>query len=369
MFMSELNTPLLNLSIEKKLLPSPWTSFLIPAVSIFLALLTGGVFLLLTGKDPFHVYTVMFNGAFGSAYGLTETTVKAIPLLLAGLGLSVAFRMQLWNIGGEGQIYMGAFGATWVALNFPDQPAWILLPAMVIAGCLAGALWALLPAIPRAYLGVNEIITTLMLNYVAILWVDYLVYGPWKDPDGYNFPITAPFSPTACLPTLGDTRIHAGLFMGLLLAALFYVLIYRTKFGYEIRVIGESPNAARYAGMNILQKILLVMLISGAVCGLAGMAEVSGVIHRLQHGFSPGYGYTAIIVAWLTKLNPVALIAAAFLFGGLQVGGYAVQMEGVPASVVLMLQGGLLFFVLGGEILSRYKITLGGRNAQGDDAA
>lgn len=357
------------ISLEKRLLPSPAASLLVPLISITLALLTGGIFLGLAGKNPLQVYSVMFVNSFGSTYGLTETVVKAIPLLLAGLGLAVAFRMQLWNIGGEGQIYMGAFGATWVALNFPNQPVWIVLPAMVLAGCIAGAFWALIPAIPRAYLGVNEIITTLMLNYVAILWVDYLVYGPWKDPNGYNFPITAPFSESAVLPTLGDTRIHAGLLIGIVLAIIFYIIIFRTKFGYEIRVIGESPEAARYGGMNITKKIILVMMISGAVCGLAGMAEVAGVTHRLQHGFSPGYGYTAIIVAWLSKLNPIGIIIVALLFGGLQVGGYAIQMSGVSATVVSMLQGILLFFVLGGEILTRYKISINTRNGQGDDAS
>jgi len=352
--------------LEKKLSPSPVTNLLAPFISIILALLTGAVFLAFTGKDPLHVYSVMFTGAFGSTYGLTETMVKAIPLMLAGLGLAVAFRMQLWNIGGEGQIYMGAFAATWVALNFPDQPAWVVLPAMMVAGCIAGGLWAIIPAIPRAYLGVNEIITTLMLNYVAILWVDYLVHGPWKDPNGYNFPITATFSQSATLPALGDTRIHAGLLVGIVLAIILYLLIFRTKFGYEIRVLGESPGAARYAGINITRKVLMVMMISGAVCGLAGMVELSGVTHRLQPGFSPGYGYTAIIVAWLTKLNPLGIIIVAVLFGGLQVGGYAIQMNGVPATMVSMLQGGLLFFVLGSEVLTRYRISINSRDRGAD---
>lgn len=355
------------ITMEKKLSPSKVNSLLVPLVSIIMALLTGAIFLALTGKDPLQVYSVMFNGAFGSRYGLTETMVKAIPLMLAGLGLAVAFRMQLWNIGGEGQIYMGAFGATWVALNFSDLPAWVMLPAMMLAACAAAGLWALIPAIPRAFLGVNEIITTLMLNYVAILWVDYLIYGPWKDPGGYNFPITPLFPESAMLPTLGDTRIHAGLLIGIVLAIVLYLLIFRTRFGYEIRVLGESPEAGRYAGMNITKKIVLVMVISGAICGLAGMAEISGVVHRLQQGFSPGYGYTAIIVAWLTKLNPLGIVIAAILFGGLQVGGYAVQMNGVPASVVFMLQGGLLFFVLGGELLTRYRISI--KNHRGDDTA
>ncbi len=343
--------------IEKRLVPSSTSFVIVPLVSIILALLVGAVFLVLSGHNFWEVYKVMFAGAFGSIYGITETIVKAIPLTITGLGVALAFRMQLWNIGGEGQLYMGAFAATWVALNFSDAEEWWVLPLMITLGMLAGGLWALVPAIPRAIWGVNEIITTLMLNYVAIFWVDYLVYGPWKDPNGYNFPLTAPFSPAAILPVLGHSRIHAGLFFGLFIALLFYIIIYHTRWGYEIRVCGESPDAARYAGININKNILLVMFVSGAVCGLAGMAEVSGIAHRLQHGLSTGYGYTAIIIAWLSRLHPFVIIVVAFLFGALQVGGYIVQTSGIPSSMVAMLQGLLLFFVLGGELLTNYRIA------------
>ncbi|MEW5954444.1 MAG: ABC transporter permease [Bacillota bacterium] len=355
----------LPICFEKRLAPSRSAVFIVPVLSVILALLTGGVALALSGKDPLAVYYIMFSRAFGSTYGLSETAVRAIPLLLAGLGVALAFRMQLWNIGGEGQLFMGAIAAGWVALSFPQAPAWVLLPAMFAAGGLAGGLWAFLPSIPRAYLGVNEIITTLMLNYVAILTLDYLVYGPWRDPGGYNFPLSAPFGAGAILPAFGDTRIHAGLLFGLIIAVIFYIVIYRSRWGYEIRVIGESPAAARYAGINIPRNIMLVMFVSGAICGLAGMAEVSGVIHRMQPGISAGYGYTAIIIAWLAKLNPFAIILVAFLFGGLQVGGFIAQTSGVPAAMVAMLQGSLLFFVLGGEILLKYRVrwrtrTVGG---------
>lgn len=350
------------MSLEKRAAPSPVASISVPVVSVLLALAVGAVFLYISGRNPWEIYLSMFSGAFGTAYGLSETVVKAVPLMLAGLGVGLAFKMQLWNIGGEGQLYMGAFAAGGVALFFSGQPAWILLPAMFLAGCTAGGLWSLLPAVLRAYLSVNEIITTLMLNYVAILWVDYLVYGPWKDPHGYNFPITATFPEAAWLPTFGSTRIHAGLIIGLFLAILFYVTIKYTRWGYEIRVIGSSPGAARYAGINITRNIILVMAVSGAVCGLAGMVEVSGIIHKLQHGLSPGYGYTAIIIAWLSRLNPIAIILTAFLFGGLQVGGFIVQTSGLPANGVAMLQGLILFFVLGGEMLTNYRLHLKSKN-------
>lgn len=345
--------------LEKRAAPSPAAAVLVPVLSIVAALLVGALFLAITGRDPLTIYIEMFSWAFGTGYGLSETVVKSIPLMLAGLGVAVAFRMQLWNIGGEGQLFMGAFAATWVALNFPDQPAWLLLPLMFFAAALAGGAWGLLPAVPRAFLGVNEIITTLMLNYVAILWVEYLVYGPWRDPSGFNFPLTARFSAGATLPTFGDSRIHLGLVFGLVIAAVLWVVFTRTKWGYEIRVIGDSPGAARYAGMDIRRNILLVMFLSGAVCGLVGMTETAGAMHRLQPGFSPGYGYTAIIIAWLAKLNPPAIVLVAFLFGGLQVGGYMVQTSGMPATMVAMLQGSVLFFILGGDVLLRYRLRLG----------
>lgn len=344
---------------EKRLEPSPAMAVIIPILSVIMALGLGAVFLKLTGFHPLEVYRDMLNGAVGSKYGFSETVVKAIPLMLAGLGVSVAFRMLLWNIGAEGQFYMGTFGASWVALTFPDLPVYIMLPAMFVTGCLMGGFWACLPAIPRAKWGVNEVITTLMLNYVAILWVDYLVYGPWKDPKGFNFPLTAPFSKAATLPTLFSTRVHLGLVFALVAALVLAVVLWHTRWGYEIRVTGESARAASYAGINIRRNIILVMFLSGALAGLAGMSEVAGITHRLQHGISPGYGYTAIIIAWLAKLHPAGIILVSFLFGGLIVGGYSVQTSGVPAATVSMLQGAILFFVLGGEILTRYRIHFG----------
>ncbi|MGB9660824.1 MAG: ABC transporter permease [Moorellaceae bacterium] len=344
---------------EKRLQPSPFMMVIIPVVSVILALGLGAVFLALTNLDPLKVYQSMLKGVIGSKYGISETVVKAIPLMLTSLGVALAFRMLLWNIGAEGQFYMGAFGASWVALTFPHWPVYVMLPAMFIAGCLMGGIWALLPAIPRAKWGVNEVITTLMLNYVAILWVDYLVYGPWKDPQGFNFPLTAPFSKAATLPSLAGTRVHLGLVFALIAAVVLTVILWRTRWGYEIRVIGESFKAARYAGMSIERNIILVMFLSGALAGLAGMSEVAGVSHRLQHGISPGYGYTAIIIAWLAKLHPVTIILVSFLFAGLIVGGYSVQTMGVPSATVSMLQGAILFFVLGGEILTRYRLYLG----------
>ena len=344
--------------LEKRLNPSAAMNVIVPLVSVLAAFVVGAIFLTLTDRDPLEVYTAMFKGALGSQYGLAETVVKAIPLMLCALGISAAFRMQLWNIGAEGQFYLGAFAASYLPLTYPQLPMWLMLPGMALLGCIGGGLWGLVPAVLRARWKVNEIITTLMLNYVAILWVDLLVYGPWKDPKGFNFPLTAKFTAAAALPNFGDSRIHVGLIIAVVLAAVFWVVFEKSRWGFEIKVIGASEQAARYAGMNIRRNIYWVMLLSGAVCGLAGMAEVSGIVGRLQPNLSPGYGYTAIIVAWLSKLNPAAIILVSILFGALQVGGFFVQTMGVPASVAAMLQGAVLFFVVGGEFLTQYRFVI-----------
>ena len=346
---------------EKRSTTARRIQFLVPLLSILVGLCFVGLFIAATGKSPLYIYGLMFEGAFGSAYGLSETVVKSIPLMLTGLGVALAFRMQLWNIGAEGQLYMGAFGATWLALNFPTWPAYLLLPGMLFMSFITGGIWGLLPAIPRAYFKVNETITTLLLNYVGILWVDYLVYGPWRDPKGFNFPMTAPFSENAILPALGDSRIHVGLIIGILAAVVLYIVLKYTKWGFEIRVSGESGAAAHYAGMNYIRNILLVMFVSGGLAGIAGMTEVSGITQRLQHGISPGYGYSAIIIAWLARLNPWAVVLVSFLFGGLLVGGYSIQTSGFPAATVAMLQGAILFFVVGCEIFVGYRLTWSGK--------
>ena len=330
--------------------------FIVPVLSIIMALLFGWIFLWLYGIDPAETYLRMWQGAFGSSYAISETLVKAIPLMLLGLGLSLAFRMKLWNIGAEGQLYMGAFAASGIALFYGDLPSLILLPVMALASFVAGGIWGLIPGTLRAFWDVNETITTLMLNYVAIFFVESFIFGPWKDPASMGFPLSPRFSPQAYLPSIGDSRVHIGLLVALLVAVLLYFLLNYTKWGYEIKVVGESHASARYTGINVVKNIMLVMLISGGIAGLAGMIEVSGITHRLQQGISPGYGFTAIIVAWLARLNPFAMIMVAILFGALLVGGFGLQIFGLPFSTVQMLQGAILFFLLGGEIFTKYRL-------------
>lgn len=369
----------MGLRVEKRMEPSRAANILVPVLSVVLALLAGGVLLLLAGVNPLETYRAMLEGAFGSAYAISETLVRATPLMLTGLAVSIAFRMLFWNIGAEGQLAMGAFAAAGVALFLPQAvpglPGWTLLPLMALAAFAAGAAWGLIPASLKAFLGVNEIITTLMLNYVAILWIQYLYYGPWKDPKGFGFPGTAPFPEAGWLPRLKDTpwlpqivdtgRVHYGLGLAIVAAILIWIMLDRTRWGYEIKVIGENPRAARYAGISIVRNILLVMILSGGLAGLAGFSQVSAVSHRLQQGIVVGDGYTAIIVAWLAGLNPFGVLLVALLLAGLFVGGDQIQITmGLPASVALVLQGAILFFVLGGNFFTQYRIRWVGSQPQ-----
>lgn len=343
----------LRLEYDSSRTRSPWWT---PIVSIILALLLCALFIAANGMNPIMVYEKMLRGAFGTTYGLTETMVKAIPLLLCGLGIAVAYRISVWNIGAEGQLTVGAMAATAVTIYFPNLSSFWSLSLMLLFGIAAGAFWGLLTAIPRTHFGVNELITSLMLNYVALLALDYVVFGPWKDPKGFNFPGSPMFTAAQSLPVLGSTRLHIGLLFGLFAVVVYYLMIRFTKWGYELRLIGANPIAAKYAGIHIKRHIIIVMLISGGLAGIAGMAEVSGVTHKLMQGISPGYGYTAIIVAWLAKLNPLGLIVTSILFGGLIVGGYSVQTIGLPSSISEMLQGSILFFLIAGDMIHRFRI-------------
>jgi general nucleoside transport system permease protein len=344
--------------LEKRSDPAPRLRYVLPAVAIGIGLLLGAMVLSFTGAHPGEAYQEMARGAFGSVYGLSETLVKATPLLLASLGVGVAFRAGFWNIGAEGQLYMGAMGGTWMALTYPGLPAPLLQPLMIVTGCMAGAFWGLIPTVLRTRWCMNEIITTLMCNYIAILWVDFLVYGPWKDPRAFGFPFAPLLLQTARLPSMPGNRVHLGLLLGLLAATGLTMLLKHTRLGYEIRIIGLSPGAARYAGMNLTRTTLLVMALSGGLAALAGVCEVAGVQGQLKHGLSPGYGYTAIIVAWLARLDPWATIVVSVLLGGLLVGSDMLQIAmNLPVAVAYMLQVLILFSVLAVEFLVGYRLV------------
>ena len=328
-----------------------------------LALFFAGLVILAAGGQPLQVFRGMFGAAFGGKWGISDTLVKATPLILTTLGVSLAFRMRLWNIGAEGQLYLGALCATGIALRVaaPEASRWAVLCLMALAGFAGGAAWGAIPGWLRAQFNVNEIISTLMLNYVALALVRFFVFGPWSE---RGFGITPQFPRNAWLPRLMEyadvwpwTRgmtAHAGLFLALLAFAAVFALLRFTKFGFEIAVIGDNPDAARYAGINLRRVTLYVMLCSGGLAGLAGMSEASGVAHRLLDEVSPGYGFTAIIIAWLARLNPVNALWVSFLFGGLLVGADEIQSAGVSQ----LLQGIVLFVMVSGDLLLRYRIVL-----------
>lgn len=342
--------------VIKKSEPGRMKAALIRIGAIILALAASSLFILLLSLNPIDVYLKMVQGAFGTAYRVKETIVKAIPLVITSLGIGIAFKMQFWNIGGEGQIAMGAFAASYFALYMNNMPKPVLLLVMILAGMLAGGLWALIPAFFKAQWGTNETIVTLMMNYIALKWVMFLQYGPWRDPNSLGFPKIANFPENAVLPKL--LGVHIGWVFALILVAVVYILINHTKKGYEIAVIGESINTARYAGINIKKTILIAIMLSGGLCGLVGMIQASAVNYTLSVEITGGVGFTAIITAWLSALSAPLILIVSILFAALLEGGSYIQtVFGIPQAAAEILQGLILFFVLGSEFFVRYKFV------------
>lgn len=331
--------------------------YLIRALAIVLALFCTALILLAFGLNPIRVYYAIVEGSLGTQLRIKQTIIKAIPLTITSLGILVAFKMKFWNIGGEGQIAMGAMVASYVALNYGSLPKPVLLVLMALAGIVMGGFWAFIPALFKRKFGTNETIFTLMMNYIAIKFVMYLQYGPWMDPNANGFPRVAPFPDNAILPTF--LGVHLGLLIAIVCVILIYFLMTYTKLGYEITVVGESYETARYAGMNIGKIVIVAMLISGGLCGLVGMIQASAVEKTLVAGISGGYGFTAIITAWLARLNAPVTAIVCVLFAMLLQGGAYIQLAmNVPSSVAGIVQGTILFFVLGSEFFLQYKITL-----------
>ena len=329
---------------------------IIRALAVLLSLVAAGLVIFALGYNPILVFPSMVTGAVGTEIRLEQTILKAIPLIVTSLGILVAFKMKFWNIGGEGQILMGALAASYVALNIDGLPRPVMLIMMALAAMVAGGLWAFIPALFKAKMGVNETIFTLMLNYIAIKFVTYLQYGPWKSPESQGFPKVATFGQEAVLPELFG--IHIGWLIALLLVAAVYFFIGHTKKGYEITVVGESTETARYAGMNISSIIIVSMLLSGGLCGLTGMIQASAVEKTLSATLSGGYGFTAIITTWLSRLNAIAVLFVCIAFAILLQGGTYIQISmQIPAAVASMIQGIILFFVLGSEFFLQYRVS------------
>jgi simple sugar transport system permease protein len=330
--------------IQPWVLQSPISAFLI---ALLLALLTFGGLLLLLGTDPLATYTAIFQGTLADSYGWSEVIVKMTPFILAALATAIPARVGLVNVGGEGQILFGALGATLAALSFGDVPAPMLIPMLVAAGTLGGALWGGVVALMRVFGGVNETISSLLLNYVAILALDFTVHGPLKDPNSGNWPYSAEFSANALLPRFADTRISLGIIFALVALAAFYWLANHTRWGYEMNIIGGNSEAARRVGLPTTTYIIVALLLGGAMAGIAGMIEVTAIQGRLRSGVSGGYGYIGFLVAWLALNRSAGIFAMALLLGVLSVGGDIIQIRAnLPSSTTNILMALILFFVL-----------------------
>jgi simple sugar transport system permease protein len=364
--------PSFRIKIEPRLdEPPAWYPAAVSIGAILIALILGGILIAFAGGNPWASYAHIAEASFGNVGVLSDTIVKATPIILTALACSIAFRMKLWNIGAEGQFIMGAWGASAIVLApvlAAETGRWLFIPVMAIAGMVMGAAWGYIPGYLKAKFNVNEIISSLMLNYIAISWANFWVFGVWTEG---GFQMSPMFPQTAWLPRLSEyaesipffrgLTTHAGLLLGIAAAIVLWFIIFRSRWGYEIRLIGDNPRAAKYAGINITRNTIWVMMLSGALAGLGGMSEVSGVIHRLQTApIAAGYGFTGIIVAWLAKLNPLVIILVSILFGALILAGREIQPSGVPK----MIQGIILVCLIASDFLLRYRIRI----ARGEEA-
>ncbi|WP_395154866.1 ABC transporter permease [Ilumatobacter sp.] len=352
--------------LERRLERHWWQTAATPLLSILAALAAGAIFLLIEGFNPLTVYRELFEASFTSRYGITDSLTIAVPLILTGLAAAVAFRMNLFNIGAEGQLYLGAIFGSWAGLAIAaDLPTILGVAAVLIAGAVGGALWAAPAAVFKAYFGTSEIITTLMLTFIALFLMRYLIFGSksyWRDPEVTNFPQGKKIPPTARFELWSDTRLHWGLVAAIGIALLVWAIIRFTSLGFDMNVVGSSQNAARYAGIPVRRTVIVALLMSGALGGLAGATEVAGRAYALDpNGLELGLGFTGIVVAALARYNPFAIILVATFLGGLRNAGVALQGlpgERVPVEVSLMLQGVILLFAIGGEIFSHYRLSM-----------
>ena len=347
--------------LQPRLHTAKWLGWASPLMAIVLTLLVSSVMFWVLGTDPVEALEVFFIQPISSLYGLSELLLKATPLILIGIGLSFGFRAGIWNIGAEGQLVMGGVAAGAVALALSEvNSSWILV-LMALAGVLGGMAWGALPALLRTRFNTNEILTSLMLTYVAGLFLSLMVHGPLKDPDGFNFPESALFHDAALLPVLFDQgRAHIGFILALILAPVASYLFARHLLGFQLRLQGQAPKAARFAGFSESRMVWTAFLLGGGLAGLAGMMEVSGSVGQLVPVISPGYGFTAIIVAFLGRLHPVGIVPAGLLMALSYMGGEAAQISlSLPNAVTGVFQGMLLFFLLGSAVISQYRIVWG----------
>ncbi len=337
---------------------SRFWSYATPVLAVALTILGGLVLFAALGRNPLVGLYYFFIAPLTSLYGLSELFVKATPIVLCAIGLALGFRANVWNIGAEGQLTLGAITGGAVALAFYEVESVFLLPAMIVAGALGGMAWAAIPAWLKTRFNANEILVSLMLTYVATLLLSTLVHGPQRDPDGYNFPESRLFHDAALLPVVWDgTRLHLGALLTLAVVAAAWVVLVRTLTGFQIKVVGMAPRAAGYAGFSQKKMVWITLLLSGGLAGMAGLFEVAGPVGQLLPSISPGYGFTAIIVAFLGRLHPLGILLAGLLVALSYLGGELVQIElGMPQATTGVFQGMLLFFLLGSDVLIRYRL-------------
>ncbi|MBS7368909.1 MAG: ABC transporter permease [Oscillospiraceae bacterium] len=324
-------------------------------LAVVIALAASGLVMLFMDYNPVEIFGKIITASLSTSNRISETMNKTILLTMLSLGIAVAFRMKFWNIGAEGQLYMGAFGAALIAFGFPDLPAWLLLPLMGLNGFLYGAIWAIIPALIKLKFSTSETLVTLMMNYIAISFISYLEVGPWKDPEALGAPKIARFSDNALMPSV--LGVHAGWIIMLVLVVVMTIMMKYSKLGYQIDVLGESETTARYAGMNTLNITLIAVAISGGLCGVGGFMQASAIEKSITHQMSGGLGFTAVITAWLAKLKPPVIVVVAFLFSMLLQSGKSLQIMGIPSSITEVLQGVIIFFVLGSEFFINYRIS------------
>lgn len=351
----------------KKLFQSEWISRLIdaslPVFAAMAALLIGAVMLFFLKVNPVDAYKALWDGAFGSSNAFAETLVKATPLLLVGLGICISFRGDVINIGGEGQMIVGAVLATWVGLTFTGLPGWLTITLSMLAGFLGGAVWGGIPGVLKAYFSVNEILSTVMMNAIAVQLMNFLLRGPMIDPAqaemASQIPQTARLEEIFRLPRLVPTRLHLGSLIAVILAVLVYILLWRTTLGYRIRAVGQNPHASRYAGIKVQHYMVLALLLSGAFAGLAGATQVFGVNYRMitdgsSSGFTGSAGFNGIVAALFGGLHPILTIPASILFGALLVGANKMQrVVQVPSALITALNGLVVVFVVSSEIIRK----------------
>jgi simple sugar transport system permease protein len=352
---------------------------LLPVIATLAALAVGAVMLLFLKVNPIEAYAALWDGVFGSTNAFAETLVKATPLLLVALGICISFRGDVINIGGEGQMIIGAILATWVGLNFTGLPGWLTITLSMLAGFFGGAIWGGIPGALKAYFRVNEILSTVMMNAIAVQLMNFLLRGPMIDPvqaqAASQIPQTARLEEMFRLPRLAPTRLHLGALIAVILAVLVYILLWRTTLGYRIRAVGQNPHASRYAGIKVQRYMVLALLLSGAFAGLAGATQVLGVNYRMitdgsASGFTGSAGFNGIVAALFGQLHPLWSIPASILFGALLVGANKMQrIVQVPSALIIALNGLVVVFVVSSEIIRRRRQRRREAVAKRDDEA